>query len=111
MMMRRQQLTDDSRWFDREAAVCCVEEGSRWNGNNHISLATGSQWDHEEMWLSRKGLLVIHTWSQYQGSSESWYAVTAEQAAEWLVRNERDGDDLPEGLLTRVADHLEASEA
>ncbi|MBZ5574867.1 MAG: hypothetical protein LAO09_23685 [Acidobacteriia bacterium] len=45
--MTRQALTDGSgAWFDRSAAEA-FEESTTWDGRNHISDATGSQWNHE----------------------------------------------------------------
>ena len=45
--MRRQATTDGSgSWFDLDKAES-FEEETQWNGNNHISKATGSQWEHE----------------------------------------------------------------
>ena len=40
---------------DTDNATASWEEGTRWNGNNHISLATGSQWDHQKLYRSRRG--------------------------------------------------------
>ena len=36
------------RWFDPEKAEKW-EEATRWTWQNHISRATGSQWEHEEL--------------------------------------------------------------
>jgi hypothetical protein len=54
-------------------------EGTRWNGNNHISLATGTQWDHERLYCSRKGRYYVVRTSQWQGSTPS---------AEWVSKEE-----------------------
>lgn len=42
------------RWFNPDAAKE-YEEATWWNGNNHVSKATGSQWDHEKLYLTPKG--------------------------------------------------------
>ena len=48
--MRRQALTDGTgRWFDLDAAKR-FDEATIWDGRNRISLATGSQWDHEALY-------------------------------------------------------------
>ena len=31
------------------------EEGKRWDGRNMISVATGTQWEHQMLYRSRKG--------------------------------------------------------
>ena len=85
--MSRIALTDGSgRWFKSSKAVEW-EEDTRWNGNNHVSLATGSQWEHEKLFRTAGGLYILHHWSQWQGSGESYEEISAEEAAAWLTRN------------------------
>jgi hypothetical protein len=84
----------DGRWFSSDAATR-YEEGRRWDGQNHISLATRSQWDHEALWRTKSGAWVLHWWSQWQGSQDTWEIIDADKAARWLIRN---GRDLPEEL-------------
>jgi len=36
---------------------------------------------------------VLHHWSQWQGSTESYEEITAEDAAAWLSRNDYDDDE------------------
>jgi hypothetical protein len=91
--MARIVLTDDTaRWFDTDKAQSWDEE-TRWNGNNHISKATGSQWDHEKLFRTEGGIYVLHHWSQWQGSTESYEEISAEDAARWLSRNDYAGGD------------------
>ncbi len=82
-------------WFDVDRAQQW-NEGTRWNGRNHISLATGSQWNHQRLYRTRKGRWVVYHWSQWQGSCDSYEEVTSAQAAQWFARNEY--DDVPEEL-------------
>ena len=85
--MNRKVLTDGSgRWFDADKAASW-EEGTRWNGNNHVSLATGSQWEHEMLYRTVGGIYVIRHWSQWQGSTPSLEEISADDAARWLSRN------------------------
>jgi AICAR transformylase/IMP cyclohydrolase PurH len=85
--MARQVLTDGTaRYFDRKLARK-YEEDTRWNGNNHVSVATGDQYAHESLYRTKSGLWVIHHWSQWQGSTESWEQISDAQAAAWLVTN------------------------
>jgi hypothetical protein len=76
-------------------AKCCWAELTRWNGNNHISVNTGSQWAHETLYLSRKGRYYLVGHSQWQGSLPSAEFISDEQAARWLLRN---NEELPEAL-------------
>ena len=106
--MTRIAVTDDAGgpdgWFDPDAATARTwAEGTRWVGNNHISLATGSQWDHEELWQTASGRWAVRWWSQWQGRAPRTRWVTAEQAQEWLVRNEWDDDAIADALGTTPA--------
>lgn len=97
--MKRQPLTDDSgAWFDLDKATP-YDEDTYWDGNNTISVATGSQWDHEMMWRTAGGRWILHRDSSWRGSGESWEAVEPDVAARWMVRN---GHEPPE-LTAQVA--------
>jgi hypothetical protein len=65
-------------------------EATRWNGNILVSKATGSQWDHETLYQSRKGRYYIETNSQWQGRMSSAYFVSREDAAIWLLTNDHE---------------------
>lgn len=98
--MNRIALTDGPGWFDRDKATC-YEEGTRFNGSNHISLATGSQWEHEELHHTKSGSWILCSWSDWQGSGAPTYERISEQdAADWLIRNKR---TLPSGLQALAA--------
>jgi len=104
-MMRRVALTDGSgRWFDADSATR-YDEATEWDGRNRISLATGSQWDHECLYRTRGGRWIRHWWSQWQGTVDRYEEVTLEEAAAWLVRNGYDPDEVG---LADVAGRLEA---
>lgn len=94
--MSKIALTDGSgRWF-RSSKAASWKESTHWNGNNHISDATGSQWDHEMLFRTAGGLYILHHWSQWQGSSETYEEISAEDAAAWLTRNnEFEPNDVP----------------
>lgn len=88
--MGRMVLTDDTgRWFDTDKAKSWEEE-TLWNGNNHISKATGSQWEHETLYRTAGGIYVVEHTSQWQGSTPTVEEVSAEEAAVWLSRNDYD---------------------
>ena len=66
------------------------DENTRWNGNNHISVATGSQWEHQMLYRSRRGRYYIEHTSQWQGSTPSAEWVSNEEDARWLLASEND---------------------
>jgi len=76
-------------WFDRAKAEEFAE-ATRWDGSNHISLATGSQWDHQELYHTAGGRWVLHSWSQWQGRPERYRFVDDDAAREWLLANGED---------------------
>lgn len=86
--------------LDTARATATWDEATRWDGRNHISLATGSQWEHETLYLSAKGRYWIEHTSQWQGSTDTAELVTDYDAASWLLRNEH---ELPPNLA-----HLES---
>lgn len=86
---------EDDTIVDTTKASESWEEDTRWDGRNHISVPTGSQWDHEKLYRSRKGRYYLEHWSQWQGSTPSASWVTPEEAATWLLHNEH---DLPQEL-------------
>lgn len=93
--MNRQTLTDGSgKWFDIEKSTC-YKESTRWNGNNHVSIATGSQWDHEKLYRTASGKWILHSWSQYQGVMSKWESITEDQATRWLLVNDH---NVPEDI-------------
>lgn len=85
--MTRIQLTDGSgNWFDQDTAEE-FKEDTRWDGNNHVSIATGSKFDHEALYLTERGAWILHSWSQWQGSCESYESIEEERAHLWLLNN------------------------
>jgi hypothetical protein len=91
--MARIVLTDGSgRWFDGEKAEK-FEEATRWNGQNNVSLATGDQFLHEVLYRTSGGRWILHSWSQWQGSSESYEEIDNDRAAIWLVTNKHEAHE------------------
>lgn len=112
--MKRIALTDDSgKWFDGEKAVK-FEENTRWNGNNHISIATGSQWEHQSLYYTKSGNWVLHHWSQWQGSLDTYEEVDLGFASKWMTQNSCMDDpqfnDLPEDVQDACNEKIEAAE-
>ena len=76
-------------WFDDEKAEKFIE-ARNWDGSNMISVATGSQWNHEALYRTAGGRWVLNAWSQYQGTLESYTYVSDRKAETWLLLNEHD---------------------
>src|SRR6476469_265050 len=68
-------------WFDVDKAERFGEE-TRWNGENQISVNSGSQWEHEALYRTAQGRWVLHWWSQWQGTLPSYRFVSDERARE-----------------------------
>lgn len=97
---KRQALTDGSgRWFYPSLAER-YQESTTFDGSNHISDATGEQWAHQELYRTAGKSWILHSWSQWQGSTPSWEAITAEEAAAWLIRN---GHEPPKSLADETS--------
>jgi hypothetical protein len=77
------------------------EENTYFDGRNHISSATGSQWDHQMLYESSRGNFYIVSESDYQGSPTTAEFVDEKQAVMWLLQNEIDP---PERLASVVAE-------
>lgn len=78
-------------------------EATDFNGRNQISRATGSQWNHETLYRSRRGRYYIECTSQWQGSQGHCEWISPERAAAWLSVMDA---DIP-AELTEVADQIE----
>lgn len=92
--MTRYQMNDGTV-VDVDNATKSWEEATRWNGANRISVATGSQWDHQTLHRSRKGRYWVECTSQWQGSTPHAEWLSPEAAAKWLLANDH---ELPEDL-------------
>lgn len=104
--MAKIALTDGSgAWFEQESAVY-FHEATYWDGHNHISKATGSQWDHEAVVWTSLGGWVINRWSQWQGSTETYEQIGQNEAICWLSTQEAWDDEnfdlLPEAVRREV---------
>jgi len=94
---------DDGTTVNTDRAPQSYLEGTRWDGNNHISLATGSQWEHETLHCSRKGRYYTERTSQRQGIIPHAEWISHRAAAVWLRTNEY---DLPADLA-HLLDEIE----
>jgi len=83
--MNRQSIPGG--WIDLDTAKKFVEN-RHFDGHNHISVNTGSQWDHEVLYRSKGGVYVLHTWSQWQGSRDTWERISLHGAVAWMLQND-----------------------
>ena len=74
------------RWFDADKAEK-FNEDTYWDGNNHISKATGSQWEHETLYRTASGRFLVLSASQWQGTRDSWREIQKTEAVSWLMQN------------------------
>lgn len=77
------------------------EEDTNWDGNNHISVATGSQWEHQTLYRSRNGRYYTVHKSQWQGSLPHAEWVSEHEAARWLLANGHE-DEMPADLESLI---------
>ena len=86
---------EDGTVVNSENATQSWEEATYHDGNNFISRATGTQWNHETLYRSRKGRYWVEHTSQWQGSHDYAGWIDKRAAAQWLLAN---GHELPEDL-------------
>ena len=94
----------DKAIFDTERAAATWEEATDWNGSNHISRATGSQWSHETLHKSAKGRYYKVMSSNVQGSQDEMEILSPREAAAWLLLNDHDLPDDLAGLADEVVE-------
>ena len=88
---------EDGTVVDTEKASKSWSEDTRWDGRNHISIPTGSQWDHESLHRSRKGRYYLECWSDYQGTRSRAEWISEYEAVKWLIANDHE-DTIPDDL-------------
>lgn len=99
--MARYRMEGDTI-VDTEKASKSWNEATFWNGNNHISSATNTQWTHETLYCSRRGRYYVVYSSDWQGSVDHAEWVSPQEAARWLLLNEH---PIPESL-TAIAEEV-----
>lgn len=91
--MNRYRMSDGTI-VDTDNASASWQERTQFDGSNHISLATGSQWNHQTLYRSRRGRYYVEHTSQWQeGSTSSAEWVSNEEACRWLLVNEYNPKD------------------
>ncbi len=84
--MNRQPI-DGGGWINLASAKKFTE-AAHFDGHNMISVNTGWQWGHQVLYRSVGGVYVLHTWSQWQGSRDTWERIGIHNAVAWLVQND-----------------------
>lgn len=101
MSNTKRQAIDNGSWFNLDKANK-FKEDTKWDGRNQISVNTGSQWSHEDLYRTAKGSWVLNEYSAYQGSGESWTLIDDQSAVDWLIRNDH---DIPNDLTNLESTH------
>ncbi len=76
-------------WFDLDKAEMFPQD-TEWNGRNHISVHTGSQWDSQTLYRTSGGKWVLNHSSARQGTLPRYERIGDEQAMRWLIVNNSD---------------------
>lgn len=102
--MKRVALTDGSgQWFDAEKAEI-YKESTFHDGRNWISKATGSQFAHEAIYVTKSGKFIINHWSDYQGTRETFELISTEDAAAWFAKQSFSDDEIPSQFQSAVSE-------
>ncbi|MBO9346206.1 MAG: hypothetical protein J7601_10840 [Chloroflexi bacterium] len=81
---------------DTSRATRVWEPARDWDGRNWIYRSTGSEWEWETLYRSRRGRYYIVERSAWQGTRPTARFVSPQQAAAWLILNDY---ELPEELV------------
>lgn len=105
--MKRIALSNENEestgsWFDLSKAKE-YQENEYWNGTNNISCATGSQWEHEYVYVTPSGKFILNKFSNYQGTRETYELISKEDAAKWFAKQSFEDDEIPSVFHAEVA--------
>jgi len=107
-------MTDDSsKWFARHKSIE-FSETLTWDGNSHISNATGSLWDHETLYFTKGGNWVLHWIRELNPITESFSMIPENAAIDWLIsqsKTECDNiEELPKSVQEAIKSRVESAE-
>jgi hypothetical protein len=88
--MTRQTL-DGGGWLDLDTAQKFAGK-AMFDGRNYLSCSTGSQWEHECLYRTKRSTYVLRHWSDWQGSHDTWTRLSADEAVAWLLLNDHEPD-------------------
>lgn len=80
---------------DTSKASRCWSEDTYFDGRDQISVNTGSEWEHQTLYRSRKGRYYIVSSSAWQGTARTAEWVSPQEATRWLLLNK---EELPADL-------------
>lgn len=93
---------------DTANASATWKESTWCDGRNNFSRATGSQWEHQRLYRSRRGRYYLVSWSDWSGEMSSAEWVSEREAARWLLAvAELSVEELPEDLREHAAELLD----
>ena len=95
--MTRQTLGGGG-WLDLDTAHKFTEK-TVFDGMNHASVNTGSQWNHETLYRTKRRTYILHSTSQRQGTRDTWTRLSAEEAVAWLLQNDYEPDSPAEQTI------------
>ena len=85
--MIRISLSDGTgRWFHKEDAWE-FPEGTEWNNRKRISLATGSEGQHEVLYRTKKDNWILMQWAEPSDGTEKYLMIPIHEAVAWLLRS------------------------
>jgi hypothetical protein len=95
---------DDGTVIDTARASKSWPEATRWDGHNHNSVATASQWAHQTLYRSRRGRYYLEHVSQWQGSTPHADWVSEREAVRWLLASDHEIPDELAALADEVTE-------
>jgi hypothetical protein len=94
----------DGTVVDTDLAKQYWQEATDHDGRNPIGRSSQSQWHDQTLYQSRKGRYYIEYESRVEGQRSHVEWVSPEEAARWLILNEK---ELPEDLKPLEAEVVE----
>ena len=85
--MNRVNLTNKKGyWFNIDSAKYFKED--TWiEGGAFISRATGSQFEHQGLYITESNRFILNSWSNYSGNPETYVEISKSDAIDWLIVN------------------------
>lgn len=80
-------------WFESSKADFWSDRD--WNGDGSQGTGRG-----QTIWRTAQGRWVLENWTRWQGESDSYRYIDADEAREWLLKNNR--DDIVEKYLGEI---------
>ena len=106
--MARYRMSDGTV-IDTKRSSAFWDEVRYSDGSNLVGKSSGSQWDYEILYRSRRGRFYIEHTSCMQGKLSRCEWVSNEEACRWLLTNDYDvrDDDFPVDLKDLVDEIVE----